>query len=398
MKVILRVTVVLFLFITRSVMAQDTAPFYVVIGSFKDEDNAKRFCSYAQEQNLPAVYGFNADRKIFYVYVRSTETKDVADDIRGRLRSGTVFRDAWIFNGPLSGTHVGPPVEEAPEEVQEREALAVREAPISAVEEQDIETENDNTSSGSVAVEAPPPAVTPAPIGRPFVFKLVDEETGTEVPGLVRLQENERASEFHGYQANAKVYVPAPTNRSGKWTVIAQSLGFRPEKITINYARPDALEEDAVGGGKELIIPIKLRKVRRGDYIEMENVKFFNNAAVFLPESQPALDALAAMMQDNADYEIRVHGHTNGDYDRDIVSIGESTDFFAADVSNQKSHGSAKDLSLLRAELVKAYLVQKGIDVSRITTKGEGGREMIYNPKGTHAALNDRVEVEIRKH
>lgn len=394
MKVILGATLVIFLFIPRTVMAQDSAPYYVVIGSFKDEENAKRFCSYVQEQNLPAVYGFNADRKIFYVYVRATQTRDVADDIRGRLRSGTLFRDAWIFNGTLSGTTVAPPAEEVPE----REALAIDEVPISVIEEKETETETDNTSSGSVAVEAPPPADTPAPIGRPFVFKLIDEETGTEVPGLVRLQENERASEFHGYQANAKVYVPAPTNRSGKWTVIAQSLGFRPEKITINYARADELQEAAVGGGKELIIPIKLRKVRRGDYIEMENVKFFNNAAVFQPESQPALDALAAMMHDNADYEIRVHGHTNGDYDRDIVSKGESTDFFAADVSNLKSHGSAKDLSLLRAELVKAYLVQKGIDVSRITTKGEGGREMIYNPKGTHAALNDRVEVEIRKH
>ena len=71
--------------------------------------------------------------------------------------------------------------------------------------------------------------------------------------------------------------------------------------------------------------------------------------------------------------------------------------FFGSDVANAKSHGSAKELSLLRAELVKAYLVQQGIDASRISTKAEGGRAMIYDPSGTLAGLNDRVEVEIRK-
>jgi len=78
--------------------------------------------------------------------------------------------------------------------------------------------------------------------------------------------------------------------------------------------------------------------------------------------------------------------------------LGASQDLFNPSVDNEKRHVSAKELALLRAEIVKTYLVRKGIDASRISTKGEGGTQMIYDPRGTLAGLNDRVEVEIRKH
>jgi outer membrane protein OmpA-like peptidoglycan-associated protein len=149
--------------------------------------------------------------------------------------------------------------------------------------------------------------------------------------------------------------------------------------------------------GEEVIIPLPLERVRKGDYIEMEGVKFFNNAALFTPGSERELNELLAMMEENPDYNIRLHGHTNGSQSRDIVSLGSSADFFTPSVSNEKTTASAKELSLLRAELVKAYLVSKGITAERISTKGEGGKQMIFDPKGTLAGLNDRVEVEIRK-
>src|SRR5690349_5857041 len=92
---------------SKSALAQEVfSPYYVVIGGFKSEQNAQKYCMYAQEQNLPAVYAFNEERQIFYVYVRSTQTKDVADDILSRLRTGSVFKDAWVFNGVLSGSNL----------------------------------------------------------------------------------------------------------------------------------------------------------------------------------------------------------------------------------------------------------------------------------------------------
>jgi len=379
--------------LSRPVFAQEVfSPYYVVIGGFKSEANARNFCIYAQEQNLPAVYAFNEARKTFYVYIRATQSREVALDILKSLRESTVFKDAWVFNGVLSGSDLIP----------QNRAPAVQKTPDPQTEKViagPVVREPEDTPSAAVPQPQPQTQVeTPKPVGRAFVFKLLNGENGNAVDGLVRLQESERALQFRGFNGNEKVYVPAPANKSGKWYVVSQVLGFRPLKKPLNYERARETHGASVGPDEEIIIPLALHRVRKGDYIEMENVKFFNNTALFSPGSELELDGLVAMMQENPGYQIKLHGHTNGNEERDIVSIGNSANFFGSDIANTKTHGTAKELALLRAELVKAYLVQKGIDSKRISTKGEGGTQMIFDPSGTLAGLNDRVEVEIKKH
>jgi outer membrane protein OmpA-like peptidoglycan-associated protein len=78
--------------------------------------------------------------------------------------------------------------------------------------------------------------------------------------------------------------------------------------------------------------------------------------------------------------------------------MGTSTEFFALDPKgNKKETITSKELSVARAESVKAYLIQQGIDASRISTKGEGGRVPLYPESGTLGQYNDRVEVEFVK-
>lgn len=362
------------------------APFFVVIGGFKQEENAQRFTDYAQEQNLPAVYAFNEERRVYYVYVRATQTRDVAYEILKSLRTDTVFKDAWVFNGVLTGANL----------------MAKNQVPKEATMSEPVQIAEERTeepSPASVPDDEPTASVdAPAPVGKPFIFQLVNAETGVPVNGLVRLQESERSQQFRGLNANEKVYVPAPSNKSGKWYVVCHVLGFKAAKKPVVYQKAHETKGASIGPDDEVVIPFALERVRKGDYIEMEGVKFYNNSALLSPGSERQLGELVAMMEENGGYQIRLHGHTNGNQARDIVSIGASTDFFNADVSNEKAHASAKELSLLRAELVKSYLVSKGIDASRIATKGEGGKQMIFDPSGTLAGLNDRVEVEITKH
>ena len=56
-----------------------------------------------------------------------------------------------------------------------------------------------------------------------------------------------------------------------------------------------------------------------------------------------------------------------------------------------------KELSIARAENVKAYLVKQGVDASRITTKGEGGKVPLYPESGAMGQYNDRIEIEFVK-
>jgi outer membrane protein OmpA-like peptidoglycan-associated protein len=145
-------------------------------------------------------------------------------------------------------------------------------------------------------------------------------------------------------------------------------------------------------------VPINLVRVKKGDYIEMDDVKFFDNSSILTPESERELKELLAMLQENPGYRVRLHGHTNGNQGRDIITLGESQYLFALDPANKQVTGTAKELSVSRAETVKAYLVSNGIEGSRVDVRGEGGKQMIFDPKSTLATGNDRVEVEVIRH
>jgi outer membrane protein OmpA-like peptidoglycan-associated protein len=391
MKFIALFVFLILVLLSSSAFAQEIfSPYYVVIGSFENEHNAQQFITYADEQNLPAVYAFNEARKIFYVYVRATQVKEVAYDILKRIHSNSVFKDAWVFNGVLSGSNLEAKNTQPPEK-----------PPVSPPVEDTVKqvepAEPGNVPSG-VPSETGPAVETPKPAGKPFVFVLTNAATGSSVNGLVRLQESEKAMQFRGFNGNEKVYVIPPSNRSGKWYLVCEVVGFRKYKKLVNYATAQEIEGASVGSDQEVIIPLRLDRVRKGDYIEMDGVKFFHNTALLTPGSERELDELYVMMEENQGYQVRLHGHTNGKETRDIVSIGKSTDFFNPNDDNAKSHGSAKELSLLRAELVKSYLINKGIDASRIGVKGEGGTQMIFETGGLLGGMNDRVEVEITKH
>jgi outer membrane protein OmpA-like peptidoglycan-associated protein len=126
----------------------------------------------------------------------------------------------------------------------------------------------------------------------------------------------------------------------------------------------------------------------------MYNVAFHRDAVVMLPQSRTDLDELLRMMQENPNYEITIHGHCNGKYNRTIMKPGD--DYF--DIRGAKGfYGSAKELSTLRAEAVNAFLTQNGINPKRIKIFSWGGRYPLVDPDSSIRSLNDRIEIEIRK-
>ena len=65
------------------------------------------------------------------------------------------------------------------------------------------------------------------------------------------------------------------------------------------------------------------------------------------------------------------------------------TDSVGSDAYNQK-------LSVRRAEAVKAYLVNKGVDKARVYTEGKGESQPVADNKTKEGrAKNRRVEIEV---
>lgn len=106
----------------------------------------------------------------------------------------------------------------------------------------------------------------------------------------------------------------------------------------------------------------------------LEGCNFDKGQFTFQESAYPVLDQLLAYLENDSEKRIEIEGHTDN-----VGSI----------VSNIK-------LSLDRANAVKEYLVSKGIDSSRIITKGYGSSQPIESNKTeVGRSQNRRIEVNV---
>ena len=165
--------------------------------------------------------------------------------------------------------------------------------------------------------------------------------------------------------------------RSDRGKIVGAVAGAAAGAAIGNYMdkQQQALEEQLAA--ERQAHQIELERVRE-DTIKLNlssEVSFDYDSASLKPSFYPALDKIADVIRQHDKTSVEIVGHT---------------DSRGSEAYNQR-------LSEKRAEAVANYLIERGVDPSRITTSGRGESE----PRGTNSTeagrqLNRRVEIFLR--
>lgn len=227
---------------------------------------------------------------------------------------------------------------------------------------------------------------------RKFKFDLFNTMNLNKVKGEVDLV-NESGRKISSYPSNEVVKV-MKADASGNIILACEVLGYRKLLFKLNYDNPFLTEGVTKGENDEAIVPFGLVRLQKGDIAVMYNVYFFKDAAIMRPESRYEINNLLSMMNENSAYKIMIHGHTNGNAAGKIITMGETRNFFTL-TNTQEGRGSAKKLSEKRAEVIREYLMDQGIEEGRMEIKAWGGKRPLYDKNHSLTQSNVRVEIEI---
>jgi outer membrane protein OmpA-like peptidoglycan-associated protein len=407
MKLLQRVVLTLSLFsfgtlaFSQSPKKELAPGYYVVVGSYaaSRENIAQNYVEVLSRQGYKASYGYNAVRKMYFVYLG--EYNDLKSALRAMQKTRrTKFPDSWVrvVPGVVTTNPVGvvaPPETPVQPLTPENTSKPVAErAPVRetspALQSDSARSEPEITDNEEIK------QYERMTLGNTEVFlSLFDARNHRIVNGEVQVVDTERAKALTKVKGNEYLVLPDPKSKSGQLTLICEAFGYRKVQQEINYPLPlaDTVKPFIDLMGTTIVINFDLIRYHKGDIATLYNVYFYNDAALMLPESKFELNSLLSLMQEGS-YRIRLHGHTNGNYHGRILSMSENKNLFSLEGS-KNTVGSAKDLSRLRAEVIKEYLIENGIAADRIEIKAWGGKKPLFDKHSVNAKRNVRVEVEI---
>jgi hypothetical protein len=217
------------------------------------------------------------------------------------------------------------------------------------------------------------------------------------IDGEVEIIDIERSKTVKNVKGNEYLILPDPKSTTGKINLIASVFGYRKVEHEFNYNLPlaDTLKPYIDLMGTTFVVHFNMERYRRGDKATLTNIFFYNDAALFLPESMGELSGILKLMQDEPGYRIRLYGHTNGNYRGKIITAGPSKNYFTISQDSKTGSGSSQKLSEERAQVIKDWLMDNGIDGSRVEVKGLGGKEPLFDKMNVNAKKNVRVELEV---
>jgi outer membrane protein OmpA-like peptidoglycan-associated protein len=367
--------------------------YYVVIGAFSYEQNARDFIQWTSQLGLNPQYKLNAGRKLFYVFTRQDSHWGIPVMEAEKLRKfNPKLDETWVYYGMLDV--ISPEVKS--NEPQTTPATTVV---LTTSEEKKIEPiPNETPVQGEEKIDAPvnnTRSTTPAEIdnAKRFLFKLYGED-GKSVKAPIEVIDLDKSSMVGIFPSNEKVAIK-PINESGRIMIQSKVFGYRLKQIGVDFNNPTDSAGIVLDSGIYQV-PLELKQLVEGDVTIMYNVFFYKDAGIMRPDSKYEVNALVAMMQEFPNRKIIIHGHTNGSHRGKIIKIGPDKNFFSLTGSTTYI-GSATELSKVRAETIEEYLILNGIEKSRMSVKAWGGKKPLFHHESDQAIENVRVEIEIAK-
>lgn len=184
-------------------------------------------------------------------------------------------------------------------------------------------------------------------------FELTDLESGKII---VNSASDPETGEF---------LVPLPVNKDYALLVSKSKYLFHSENFTLTQLDSSS---------KAYAMDIALHPIEIGQKVVLNNIFFATDSFALKPQSKIELQKLLQFMRQNPSVRIEIGGHT--------------------DNTGQKEKNRV--LSDNRARSVYQYLLDKGIETSRLSYKGFGDSQPINaNDSEAHKALNRRTEFKV---
>lgn len=202
---------------------------------------------------------------------------------------------------------------------------------------------------------------------------------------IANIRSNTPQDEYH-----SKVMADA------KYTLIANSTGFAPDTFHFDPRNSSAKDWQKINDST-YHFDFKLSRPNAGSHFTYHHIYFWEHSAVMLKKPEEDFQDLLSMLKENPSIRIKIIGHVADNNLREIKLPSENEegtyDPFLFSRNNPTKMGNGRRLSEYRAETLKTYLAQKGIDPGRIETHGRGTKDRQYPHPHTHK--NNRIEIEI---
>ena len=196
--------------------------------------------------------------------------------------------------------------------------------------------------------------------------KVFDKKTKVGLPSAVELTDVKNKDLISRVQTDedGNYLVTLPVGKDYAFNVNRKGYLFYSDNFSMLVNNSDSV----------FTVDIPLQPIEAGATIVLKNIFFDTKKFDLKPESTGELDKLVMLLNDNPKLKIQIDGHTD--------NVGQDKDNLL--------------LSNNRAKAVVGYLLNKGINIQRLSYKGFGaGKPVADNATEKGKSLNRRTELSV---